>query len=286
MRIYPAIDVHHPSSTDALLALLDDLCPTAIEEHADRWRVFFSSEDARGGALQALNAAHYSAAAVDVDDEDWARRSQEGLGPVTVGRITVAPPWATAGLKSCTTTDQPPDPSLQPLLVVIEPSMGFGTGHHATTRLCLAALQAVEIAGRVVLDVGTGSGVLAIAADGLGARQAIGIDNDPDAVQSAARNLAFNPRARHVKFHVADLASADLPQADVVVANLTGALLARAAPQLVRALRPQGTLIVSGLLAGERQAVDAALAPATACWEGCEDEWIGLALRFPAKKKF
>jgi ribosomal protein L11 methyltransferase len=143
----------------------------------------------------------------------------------------------------------------------------------------LAALQAINVAGGLVIDVGTGSGILAIAARRLGARRAVGIDSDPDAIQAAVRNLALNPDAAPVEFRVADLTSTELPLADVVTANLTGALLVRAARALKGALKPRGILIASGLLTHERDVVVAAYAPPEIVWEQGEDEWIGLVLR-------
>jgi ribosomal protein L11 methyltransferase len=159
--------------------------------------------------------------------------------------------------------------------------MGFGTGHHATTRLCLAALQTLDLADAFVLDVGTGSGVLAIAAERLGAARALGIDHDADAVQSAQENLGFNPVAGRVTFAVDDLQTATLPLADVVTANLTGALLVVSANSLLAAVRSGGTLIVSGLLAYEREDVVRALGGVTVVWEREEDGWVGLAVKKP-----
>ncbi len=266
MKDYPAIDVRGPAD-DRLMAMLDDLAPTAIDERDDSLRVFFSSSGDRDRARAAL-AEHFSVAAIEVPDEDWARRSQADLKPITVGRITVFP-----SLQSLV-------PS--PCAIVIAPSMGFGTGHHATTRLCLAALQTIDLSGRTVLDVGTGSGLLAIAADRLGAARAIGIDNDADAIQSARENLSLNPDARRVIFEVSDLRETPLPAADVVTANLTGALLVRAAHDLLAPLRRGGTLIVSGVLAEERDDVVAALGSAVGIdilWERTEDGWAGLAVK-------
>lgn len=257
-----------------VLALVDDFSPTAVEERGNSMRVFFSRPDERNAAFAALAEAHYLVTSVDVDDEDWARRAQQDLGPVTVGRITVAPPSSlVVGRRPLVVGRQ------SSITIVIEPSMGFGTGHHATTRLCLEALQAFDVAGRTALDIGTGSGVLSIAADRLGAASALGIDNDPDAIDAATRNLALNPDARHVEFRVADLTCTDLPTADVVTANLTAALLIRAAPSLVAAVRPEGWLLLSGLLAEERGEICRKFAAAQLVWEREEDGWIGLAMK-------
>ena len=299
MRSWPALDVRGTDS-GLLLAAVDDFSPTAAEERGDGLRLFFATPQAREAACTAL-APRFHVDPIDVPDEDWVRRSQQNLAPITVGRLTVSPPWA--GLESCATAEawsvpkscattpawsEPCAASVQPradgpplVTIVIEPSMGFGTGHHATTRLCLAAIQSVDLTDAFVLDVGTGSGVLAIAAARLGAARALGIDSDADAIGTARENLALNVGVRHVTFEVADLTSTELPTADVVAANLTGTLLVRAAAPLAGAVRPGGTLILGGLLAHEREHVRSAFAALELLWEKSEDDWIGLALRLP-----
>jgi ribosomal protein L11 methyltransferase len=274
---WPAVDVTPAGDPDLTLAIVDDFAPTAVEPRDNGLRIFFPTAATRDAACAALGAARYRVEPVDVDDEDWARRSQQSLNPVTVDRITVAPPWSASSL---TCSPQPPASNLQPLVIVIQPSMGFGTGHHATTRLCLHALQSVDLAGRFVLDIGTGSGVLAIAAARLGAARAIGIDHDADAIQAATENLTFNCGLASVEFQIADLSVAQLPPADVVTANLTGALLIRSAVRLLDLVRPEGTLIVSGLLEDERDDVARAFGDAgPVVWERHEDGWAGLAMK-------
>jgi ribosomal protein L11 methyltransferase len=268
---YPALDVLAADS-DLLLAAVDDHAPTAVEERESGVRIFFPTIDARNAAIETLARGGVPASPVDVDDEDWARRSQANITPITVGRVTVAPPWSPV-----------PSPTAHrpsPVYIVIEPSMGFGTGHHATTRLCLRALQATDLAGADVLDVGTGSGVLAIAASRLGARRAIGIDNDADAIRSANDNLQLNPDARDVRFELADLAVwLDGPRADLVTANLTGAVLERAAALIMAGTRPGGTMILSGLLTPERPSVQAAFSAARLADAFEEDGWAALILK-------
>jgi ribosomal protein L11 methyltransferase len=156
--------------------------------------------------------------------------------------------------------------------------MGFGTGHHATTRLCLEALQAEDLAGKTVIDVGTGSGVLAITASLLGAANVIALDDDEDAVQAARENLALNPRAR-VVLRTEDLRGVEAAWADVVLANLTGGLLVSGAAQL-RLLRAEGgRLILSGFMTHEEQDVLAAFEGFTVEHRGQEEEWVCVTIR-------
>jgi ribosomal protein L11 methyltransferase len=279
VKHYPALDLQS-ANLELLYAALDEFSPTAIEEHDDNLRAFFLTAEHRNAAHRAL-AATCHVSAIDVSDEDWARRSQEGLQPVTVGRISIVPNRQSA------IADESAIRNPQSAIVVIQPSMGFGTGHHATTRLCLSALQQIDVRGKTVLDVGTGSGILAIAARALGAARTTGIDVDPDAIQSARENLELNPGISSVSFSVTDLETADVwgqtpdISPDIVTANLTGALLTRTASRLLDATATGGHLILSGLMTSERDEVVAAFRRGTVVWERSEDEWVGLAVKKP-----
>ena len=274
---YPALDVRGVDS-DIVLAVVDDFAPSAVEDLPDGVSIFFTTSSRRDAASDAV-AAHFPASVVskrDVDDEDWARRSQAALTPIVVGRITVTPPWFADAAHASESAAGSPSTSSDALSIIITPSMGFGTGHHATTRLCLAALQTLDLAGKTVLDVGTGSGVLAIAAARLGASETRGIDFDADAILSARENLDDNPEARNVVFETVDVRDQAVRQADIVVANLTGASLVQAASVLRAAVAPGGRLVLSGILVHERDEVLVAFAPAEPCWSEEESGWVGI----------
>lgn len=281
MARYPALDLRYDPGPgtgalqDLLYGELDAFEPLAIQEHeaGDGWRVFFritAQRDAARRALAAMAGGHtLELTPVDVEDEDWARRSQADLKAIRAGRIIVAPPWDVPVASS----------AADDLTIIIEPSMGFGTGHHATTRLCLDLLQAAPVDGRRAIDVGTGSGVLAIAARKLGAAEVIALDTDPDALINARENLERNGAADAVDVREADLATLILEPADVVTANLTGAVLIKYADLLRRLVKPGGALIISGFAPEELAAVTGALGqPATRTVT--EGEWAAAVLTF------
>jgi len=270
---------------DMLYAELDAFEPVAIHEHesGDGWRVFFTTPAQRDGARRALASEFENALElhpVDVDDEDWARRSQAALRSIQAGRIVVAPPWDVpqSGIRdpgSGIRSDRAPQVPHPDIVIVIEPSTGFGTGHHATTRLCLELLQEIDLNGKRVIDVGTGSGLLAIAASKLGAREAIAIDHDPDALRSARENVERN--RVEIQVREADLSTISLPPADVVLANLTSAVLQRFANALARLVTRGGVLIVSGFSPDDLDDVARALvaSPAKVVQDG---DWAAATL--------
>jgi ribosomal protein L11 methyltransferase len=269
---YPALEITFRASSDPyrrdrLSAQLDDFSPVAIheDEEADRWRVFFRSASNRDAARHALASdVSLETSAIDVPDEDWARRSQNSLKAIDAGGLVIAPPWDV--------------PTGKPV-IVIEPSTGFGTGHHATTRLCLLLLQQLEVRGARVLDIGTGSGVLALAAWKLGAADVVAVDNDPDALDNARDNIARNGAAPSIDIIQDDLGALRIQRADIVLANLTGAVLVRYAEELRRLAQDGGYFILSGFAPGDVVVIRTAFAGLELIEELVEGDWAALSLR-------
>ena len=291
MRTWPAIEVSRlqPAANggpDLLQAALVDYRIAAIDESAaDLWRVFFSNDAERDRAAANLTRQFpdLSLRPLDVPDEDWVTKSQADLRAVRIGNIIVAPPWDVPHTGKLKLDHSPGFGSTrlrQPVVIVIKPSMGFGTGHHETTRLCLAALQQLDLQGKSAVDVGTGSGVLAIAASRLGAAPVIGLDDDANALHAAEENLALN-RGADVTLTAADLRSAFPGTFDLVTANLTGALLIEAAGRLRDLANPGGHLVLSGFLRHEEAGVITAYSGCVVTARSEEEEWVCVSVQRP-----
>jgi ribosomal protein L11 methyltransferase len=199
---------------------------------------------------------------LELPEDDYLERYYRELECLTVGPLVIAPTHRQARLEA----------GQKPLW--IDPGMAFGTGHHETTRLALAALTELDPWGKKVLDVGSGSGILAIAADLLGAREAIGVDIDRETIAVARENAALN-RSRAV-FEHRGIAAGD--RAELIVANLHAELHAELADEYARALAPGGRLLLSGILAGREKLVEEKLADRFEGYDWrAEGEWRLLA---------
>lgn len=215
-----------------------------------------------------------------VREDDWAHAWRAHFPVLRVGeRIVIRPSWRRHRRR-------PGD-----VVVALDPGMAFGTGLHPTTRLCLALLERIADGGALatgdpgggaarVLDVGCGSGILAIAAALLGAGSVLGVDVDPIAVEATAANVRRNRLARRVRARDGSAPSGEGPF-DVVLANLVASLLVRLAPGLAADLRPGGTLVASGIFADREEEVRAALAAAGLEVTGglAEGDWRALLAR-------
>jgi ribosomal protein L11 methyltransferase len=203
-----------------------------------------------------------------VQDRDWGESWKEGLSAFAVGRTFVRPSWIAAS---------PPPGTVE---VVLDPGMAFGTGTHPTTALCLDALgeRVGARPGLSVLDVGTGSGLLAIAARRLGAGRVVASDVDPEALRVARENAESNGV-------VLEVTGADVHQIegpfDLVVANILANTLVELAAGLAAQVAPGGSLLLSGVLRGQEEEVGRPFLEAGLLPEGGrrDGEWSLLSFR-------
>jgi ribosomal protein L11 methyltransferase len=198
-----------------------------------------------------------------VPDRDWERAWMERYQPVHVGgRLWICPSWC-----------EPAQPDAVNL--VLDPGLAFGSGTHATTRLCLEWLVEKGCAEAVVLDYGCGSGILAIAALLLGARQAVAVDLDPQALIATTDNARRNGVDERLRVCQPDQLAGF--EADIVLANILSETLIRLRPTLLQHLRPEGSLVLSGILASQADNVQQAYRPDPELAAVELDGWVRLA---------
>jgi ribosomal protein L11 methyltransferase len=208
-----------------------------------------------------------------VHEADWAEAWKAYFPVLRVGRrIVIRPTWRRHR--------RSPDD----VVLALDPGMAFGTGLHPTTRLCLAALERVADRGDLdrarVLDVGCGSGILAIAAAKLGAAEVRGVDTDPIAVEATVANAARNRLRRRISARHGSLPSGVGPS-DLVLANLVAGVLVPLAPRICEELRPGGTVLASGIFVDRESDVRAAFAAAglETVERSAEGEWVAIEAR-------
>lgn len=218
-------------NTPAAQAALADAGMLGCREEENLLAAYFAADV----DLTTLCTAFPGVAPRTIAAETWDTKWREQIQPERVGRIRVVPPWLRDGGKDGLCE------------VVIDPGMGFGTGHHATTRGCLSMLSRLVTSATRLLDFGSGSGILAIAALLLGARSALGVEIDADARANAAENCRIN---RVTVEFLPELPTHAGPF-DLVVANIQSSVLLPRLDVLRALLAPGGSLVLSGLLVEE-----------------------------------
>lgn len=268
------IEDYSDITTDGMYgALIDDTILNADKNRAVV-SVFLAAEASIGehrSYLEERIAALGLEASIEVEgmrEEDWAEAWKKYYHPIPLGRVTVVPAW------------EEYTPAEGEAVIRMDPGMAFGTGTHETTRLVMEMMQEEALEGKRVLDVGTGSGILALCASKLGAEVCYAYDIDPIAVRVAEENVAKDG-AKNVFCDVSDLLSGvDLSggKFDFVLANIVSDIILRLLPELGSCMTDGGRVILSGII-GER--VDEIRRAAkengfTLVREMCERDWYAL----------
>jgi ribosomal protein L11 methyltransferase len=280
MSDYVEVQIEGDLDSEELIGLLPDETVLGAWEDEGLLHIYWRTETWNPGALDGLRAAVSrlgpAAASADITvltlpDRDWNLRWLESIQPVRIGKsFRVRQSW------------NAPDPLFEGVELVIDPKRAFGSGFHATTQLLIEWMELRTPLGARVLDMGTGSGILAMVALRLGAASALGIDNDPVAVECAKENASANGFGSELELRVVAAGDARLGKFDLVLANLDRKTLLSLPADVPGLLLPGGTALLSGLLADDCAEISAAYAGHGARVIGRRerDEWAALELQF------
>jgi ribosomal protein L11 methyltransferase len=235
---------------EAVTAVLFERGCLGISEEYDTMHAYFSSDTDMG----ALSAAVYAFKGVtfsrsDVAEQDWHAGWKKTIGPYRVAGLLICPPWKK---DVCV-------PAEGESLVILDPGQAFGTGDHESTTAVLMMLSSwsekqTGIASKRVLDLGTGTGILSIAAWSFGVRDITAVDIEPKAVETAARNFELNGLTKHIRLIQGSVDDAGGGY-DLVLANIFQEVLLDVMPYLAKALNPGGEAVMAGLLSGQEHKV-------------------------------
>ncbi len=272
--VHPTRLVRDPA--DELAAREDPTAPFVVTAHVAEGPDADAAVDATERALwhlQAFGLRPIGQLQVrTVDDADWTDAWKRHYVPQRIGRVVIVPSWVSHS------------PAPGDAVIALDPGMAFGTGLHPTTRACLGLLQQVAPMPARVLDVGSGSGILALAALRLGAETAVGYDTDPLAVDAARANAERNGLGERLEVRPGSLDEVAEERFALVLANLVAALLVDLAPRLAAHLAPGGVLIASGIIAERAGEVVEALGAAglTVTERRDDGEWVALHVEAPS----
>lgn len=225
----------NPEKREILIALLADAGFSGFEEESAELRAFLAEKDYEPDALlEIAGRLDCAFTATQIESRNWNAIWESGFQPVIVDDfVTIR-----AGF-------HPPATGVKHE-IIITPKMSFGTGHHATTYLMISMMQHQEFAGKKVFDFGTGTGVLAILAEKLGAAEVLAIDNDEWSITNAKENIEMN-QSKLIRIEQADSA-APADKSDIILANINKNVILENLVLLKQELKPSGRLLISGLL--------------------------------------
>ena len=280
-EIVDRADVPDPAKPGVYWELYDPALLAAMPEDV-LVKGWFAQDDKTHDVLAALrgelavlrreNGEAYGALTLEhsaVADEDWSENWKQYYKPFHIGeRLVVKPSW------------EPYEPRTGEIVVELDPGMAFGTGTHETTFMCMELLQKHVQAGMSVMDVGTGSGILAIAAAKLGAKDVLAVDIDPDAVRVASENILKNGVGETVRAVKGDLVGGETLPCGLAVANIVADAICMLAAPLRRHLSAGGLFICSGIIREREADVQAAVQAAgyTHVERLAKGEWVALCL--------